>query len=182
MSLKLRQSVPLVWVLLRIVTLVVETSSQSEAKLWLAEPSHFLVNLDSSREAYSLAPSANYCTVQALSWFHGRMSHLSVEQKQQIRSLYKSARKVAHLEAHVKFLSKCEECDFIPKSFKAKYNLPGNKHENQRKLDQISKEAINDEKQKHLGDLGWATNEFLKQKTPTNFLTILNQNGHSARI
>ena len=82
MSSRLKQSVPLVWVLLRIVTLVIETSSQFEAQLWLAEPCDFLVILDSNQQEGSLDFSANYCTVQELSWFHGRMSQLSREQKQ----------------------------------------------------------------------------------------------------
>ena len=112
----------------------------------------------------SLDFSAHLCTVQELSWPPGRMSYLSAEQKQNIRFLYKTGRKIAHSEAHIEFLTKCLECDFIPKSFRLKNSIPGNKQVNQVRLDQLSKAAISDEWENHINKLEFAQTEFVNQK------------------
>ena len=103
MSLKLRQKVPQVWVLLCLVTFSAsEISYQFEDQFWAAELSDSFVKPDTS-----LVHTASPRTVQALSCSHGKMSLLSVEQKQNIKILYKTAHKVAHSEAHIQFLEKC---------------------------------------------------------------------------
>ena len=127
MSSKLRQSVPKFWVLLSLVTFsAIEISSLVEAQFWQAEPSYPPVTPD----LFSLDFSAYLCTVQVLSWPPGRMSHLSTEQKQKIKDLYKTGRKIAHSEAHIEFLLKCLDFDFIPKSFRLKNNIPRNQKSN----------------------------------------------------
>ena len=161
MSSKLRQSVPQVWVLLSVVTFsVIEISSLLEEQFWVAEPAFPSVIPDFT----SLDFSAPLCTVQELSCCLGRMSHLTTEQKQNVRCLYKIGRKIAHSEAHINFLSKCLGCGFIPKSFRLKNNLPGNKEVNQVRIDQISIQTICDEKENHINKLGVLKNEFVNKK------------------
>ena len=161
MSFKLRHSVPQVWVLLSIVTLSAsKTSIQVEEQFWLAEPSHPLVIPDLN----SLDFSADLSTVKELSWFSGRMSFLTAEQKQNIRCLYKIGRKIAHSEAHIHFLSKCLEFHLIPKSFRIKNTIPGNKQINQGRIDQISMEAIDDERANQINKLEFENIEFENQK------------------
>ena len=161
MFFKLRQSVPQVWVLLSIVTFSAsKTSSQVEEQFWLAEPSHPLVIPDLN----SLDFSADLSTVKELSWFSGRMSFLTAEQKQNIRCLYKTGRKIAHSEAHIHFLSKCLEFHFIPKSFRIKNTIPGNKQINQARINQISLEAIGDERANQINKLESENVEFENQK------------------
>ena len=158
---KLRQSVPQVWVLLSVLTFsAIQISCLLEAQFRLAEPTHPPVTPD----FYSLDFSAHLCTVQELSWPPGRMSYLSAEQKQNIRFLYKTGRKIAHSEAHIEFLTKCLDCDFIPKSFRIKNTIPGNKQINQARIDQISLDAIDDERANQINKLEFENIEFENQK------------------
>ena len=162
MSLRLSESVPCFWVLLVIVTFVT-SSNFLESQLWKTESSSFQVKSDSSLLEESLALSVNQCTVEALSCdLEEKMNNLSVEQKQTVKSLYKFARKTIHSEAHVDFLSKCQEVNFIPKSFRIKNNLPGNTITNQKRIENVCFEAISDEKEKHLQKANWARAEFDK--------------------
>ena len=92
------------------------------------------------------------------------MSCLSAEQKQTVKSLYKFARKIVHLESHIKFLTRSLRIGFIPKSFKVKVSVPGNQRINQDRFDKVSIEAMDDEKQKHVNKLNWARAEFAKLK------------------
>ena len=92
------------------------------------------------------------------------MACLSAEQKQIVRPLYKFARKIAHSEAHISFLTKCSSLDFVPKSFQLKNNIPGNTEFNQSQLENISKQAIIDEKTNFEKKLIEARAEFEKIK------------------
>ena len=78
---------------------------------------------------------------------------LSSEQKKVVKSIFKNGDKVINEECHIYFLTKCKESKLIPLNFKLKNTLPGNKHLNQEKLDQISQESIIDEKQRHVNIL-----------------------------
>ena len=53
-------------------------------------------------------------------------------------------------KSHVDFLCECLSQSIIPKAFLLKNNLPGDKVENERRLNDISKNAMLFEKQKHL--------------------------------
>ena len=104
MYLKLRQMVPQVWVLLCVVTLSAsKTSNLLEAQFCSAEPIYPSVIPDFN----SLDFSADLRTVKGLSCIPGIMSFLTAEQKQIIKCLYRTGRKIAHLEAHEEFLTKC---------------------------------------------------------------------------
>ena len=78
--------------------------------------------------------------------------------------MYKFARKTVHLETNLEFLTKCLDISFIPKSFKIKNSLPGNNKANQTRLENISIQAIIDEKQKHGDKLVRVRAEFEKNK------------------
>ena len=162
----MRLDVPLLWVLLGLVTFSATlTSSPREVQLWSTEPIFSNVNQASSLLAAELELSVNQCTVLELSCnSRGRMACLSAEQKQKVRPLYKFARKIAHSEAHISFLTKCLNIDFIPKTFQLKNNIPGNTENNQIQLDKISKQAISDEKLNFEEKLIEARAEFAKLK------------------
>ena len=83
-------------------------------------------------------------------------------QKQVIKQLYKNGGKIEKSKSHIHFLSKCLEFKVIPSNFKLKNTLPGNTNANQEKLNKISFESINDEKQKHSNILIGANIEFEK--------------------
>jgi hypothetical protein len=156
MSLKLRQRESSSWILLIIVILLVKKSSNLwEEQLWKADYcSTFPVKSNISLQADCFVHPADQCTVQTLScYFEGKMAYLSTEQKQTIKSLYKFARKTIHLETNLEFLTKCIETNFIPKSFRLKNSLPGNIQANQVRIDNICKEAIIEEKHKHIDNL-----------------------------
>jgi hypothetical protein len=76
----------------------------------------------------------------------GRMSCLAIDQKEVLGSLYKHGRKVVNLEEHISLLTKSLEIGFVPKSLKLKNSLPGNKNENRSRLENLSKQAMVDEK------------------------------------
>jgi hypothetical protein len=97
---ELRQTVPLVWVLLYVVTFsATEISNLAETQFRQADPSCPLVNPDFN----SLEYSASLCTVQELSWIPGRMSSLSAEQKQKIRFCTKLGEKSPTLKPMLNF-------------------------------------------------------------------------------
>jgi hypothetical protein len=99
------------------------------------------------------------------------MHGLTVDQKGVIKHLYKIGRKSIKLKSHVKYLSRCLETKIIPKSFKIKKDIPGNQLKNQQKLDQISLEAVYDEKERQSNVLKSVLIEFekLKRKLRTLF-------------
>lgn len=88
------------------------------------------------------------------------MTGLTVEQKQSIKSLYKVGRKTILLEAHVNFLSKSLDINFIPKCFRIKICLPGNQKQNENRIEKVSIEAMKDEHSKHINQLNAARVEF----------------------
>ena len=63
---------------------------------------------------------------------------LTNEQNKVIKELYKLGRKNVHFQSHVYFLNESLKLKFIPKSFRIKNNLPGNKSETQKQLDLVS--------------------------------------------
>ena len=160
MTLKLRKSVPLAWVLLVCVTLFAkEISSPLELQFWTTDQT-CLVKSETSPQEEFCSLSADQCTaIEQSCGGEGRMSGLLAEQKKVLKSLYKKARQVVHLEEHINFLSKCKEVKFIPKSFQIKTSLPGNQRINQERFDKVSIEAMGDEKIKHANKLNWAKAE-----------------------
>ena len=90
---------------------------------------------------------------------------LSNGQKKVVKSIFKHGDKVINEECHIYFLTKCKESNVIPLNVKLKNTLPGNKNQNQEKLDQISLESIIDEKQRHVNILKAAKSAFEKSKS-----------------
>ena len=81
------------------------------------------MSIESCLQEYSIH-SADLRSAFEQSWdCYGKMTCLTVEQKQIVKSLYKNGRKIVHLECHIKFLEKCLEIEFIPKSFQIKNSL-----------------------------------------------------------
>ena len=92
------------------------------------------------------------------------MSALNLEQKEVVKNLYKSGRKIVHCESHLEFLEKSLALKFIPKAFQIKKYVPGNQKSIQEKFDQISLESVNDEKERLENVINVNRNEFSKGK------------------
>ena len=86
--------------------------------------------------------------------------NLTSEQKQVVKHLYKHGGKIEKSNSHINFLSNCLKAKVIPSNFKLKNTLPGNRNANQEKLNQVSFESMNDEKQKHVNTLIGARKAF----------------------
>ena len=106
--------------------------------------------------------SGSQSTVTELSWDAAEMAGLSANQKQTLKSLYKIGRKSINLESNVQFLTRSLESGFIPKSFRMKNSLPGNSALNKARINDVCKEAMNDEKQKHKKNIEEATKNLEK--------------------
>ena len=145
-SLKLRMIVSL-WILSSVVTFTAtKPSNHLEAQFWLVDTLIAHSVMTSSSPLEDLFPSTDLCTATEQSCdITGVMTGLTVEQKKTIKSLYKSVRKIAHSEAHLNFLSKSLDTDFIPKCFRIKNNLPGNPTQNENRMKTVSVEAMKDE-------------------------------------
>ena len=81
------------------------------------------------------------------------MHGLTEDQKVVVKNIYKFGRKSKKLHSHINYLKKCLENRVIPKSFKITKEIPGNQKVNQLKLDKISLEAVNDEKERQFNIL-----------------------------
>ena len=92
------------------------------------------------------------------------MPTLTTEQKRFLKSLYKNGEKVVTSELNANFISECLNANCVPKCFKVKNNLPGNKAKNQEKLNKVIIESMKDEKIRHLNMLKGAKTEFDKKK------------------
>jgi hypothetical protein len=92
------------------------------------------------------------------------MRGFTKDQKEVVKNLYKIGRKSIKLNSHVNYLSKSIETQVIPKSFKIKKEIPGNKTKNQQRLDKISLEAVFDEKERQINVLKTVLIEFTKLK------------------
>ena len=93
------------------------------------------------------------------------MASLSKEQKLLLKSLYRNSERVVKLESHLEFLSQSLHLNFIPKRFKVKNNLPGNPELNERRLNEVSIQSIQDEKRNHENSLKAANADFEKAKS-----------------
>ena len=73
------------------------------------------------------------------------MRQLSKCQKEALSNIYKVGRKLKLTECHSDFLSKELEMGLVPKGFRIKVDLPGDKSKNQEKLDKLSTEIMEEE-------------------------------------
>ena len=73
----------------------------------------------------------------------------SSDQRKTISCLYKIGRKFVSAKSHVDYLCECLSKDVIPKCFLLKNNIPGNKVENERRIREISQNAMIYELEKH---------------------------------
>ena len=73
----------------------------------------------------------------------------SSEQRNTVSCLYKIGRKLVLSKSHGDFLCECLSKCIIPKAFLLKNNIPGNKVENERRIRDISQNAMIYEKEKH---------------------------------
>ena len=109
--------------------------------------------------------STEYCTAFEQSCgVDSKMSNLTKEQKRLVSSLYKNGRKLVNSKSHVDFLDECSKQKVIPKAFKVKNFLPGNQVKNQERFNDVSQNAMTDEKQKHRKNMEEATKNLEKAK------------------
>ena len=145
----MRKIVPFLWDLLVLVTFsAYESACLERFQLWQTEQTcvHCVKSDSSLREDYH-SISVSPCTVHELSCcLEGSMAGLATDQKKILKCVYKVSRKIVHLETNIQFLVKSIEVGFIPKSFRVKNE---NGKGNQAKLNKVSFESMNDEKNKH---------------------------------
>ena len=141
MFVMLRQMVPLIKVLLYTVTVL---GASSERALQFCEKE--TLNFESLNQVrFSLLNiSIIICTEIYQSCFVQKMHQLSINQKKAIKNIYKIRRKLTYVECHVEFLKTELELGIIPKCFRIKCFLPGNKFNNTQRLDIVSIEAMRD--------------------------------------
>ena len=153
MSFKLRLKVPMrfflkagvCWVLLFTVLSAARTSSSLRTQFWSTDcPTNYFVvpgDSDSAKvEAEDILElSVDLCTaIEQSCDSNFKMSNITTEQKQILKSLYREGGKSIKTEFHIEFLNKSLEQKVIPKAFKIKNNLPGNINNNQKKMESIS--------------------------------------------
>ena len=181
MFFKLRLNVPVIrffpragnWlVLLFSVLLAASTSSSYTTQFWSEEnPYNLSVTLDVSDPPARLEtedilePSFDLCTATEQSCDSDlKMSNITTEQKQILKTLYREGGRGIQAELHTKFLEKSLELNIIPKAFKIKNNLPGNKNKNQKQLESVSWQSIKQEKEHFLNVVKSTKKKFEKAK------------------